>query len=127
VEFCLGLPWQLKTHHGWTKQILRRALEPTLPSEVIWRRDKDSLMWKVNRLILKERAEVFYQITLGEQVSLKPYVDTTKLMKFWDDYLSRSDEEHADLIWSGIALAIWLRHQRRLVETSNESAVLLIP
>jgi asparagine synthetase B (glutamine-hydrolysing) len=55
--------------------ILRRALEPYLPSEIIWRKDKDSLMWEINRLILKERAEYFYQITLDEQASLKPYVD----------------------------------------------------
>ena len=115
AEFCLGLPWQLKTQHGWTKMILRRAMEPYLPKEVVWRKDKDSLMWEVNRLILKERAEYFYQITLDERANLKPYVDTGKLMKFWDDYLSRGDEENAELIWSGIALAMWLRQQRTLV------------
>ena len=70
VEFCLGLPWQLQTHHGWTKWILRRALEPLLPAEVIWRKDKDSLMWEFNRLILKERADYFYQITLDEKENL---------------------------------------------------------
>jgi len=115
VEFCLGLPWQLKTHHGWTKLILRRALEPHLPSEVIWRKDKDSLMWEVNRLILKERAEYFYQITLDEQANLRPYIDLRKLMKFWQDYLTLGDEKHAELIWSGVALAMWLRHQRRMI------------
>ena len=114
VEFCLGLPWQLKTRRGWTKMILRRAMEPYLPAEVIWRRDKDSLMWEVNRLILKERAEYFYQITCDEQASLKPYVDLKKLMTFWQNYLTRGDEKHADLIWSGIALALWLRRQREL-------------
>jgi asparagine synthase (glutamine-hydrolysing) len=126
AEFCLGLPWQWKTQHGWTKLILRHALEPLLPSEVVWRRDKDSLMWEVNRLILKERAEYFYQITLDEQANLKPYVDTAKLMKFWEAYLTRGEEEHAELIWSGIALAMWLRQQRRLVHISNESAESLI-
>jgi asparagine synthase (glutamine-hydrolysing) len=114
AEFCLGLPWHLKTRRGWTKLILRRALEPYLSSDVIWRRDKDSLMWEVNRLILKERAEYFYQITSDEVPSLKPYVDTGKLMKFWDAYLIRGEEEQAESIWSGVALAMWLRHQRNM-------------
>lgn len=112
AEFCLELPWQLKTQRGWTKMILRRALEQELPSEVIWRKDKDSLMWEVNRLILKERAEYFYQITFDEQANLKPYVDIGKLMEYWDDYLILGEEKHAELLWSGIALAMWLRHQR---------------
>ena len=114
AEFCLGLPWQLKTHRGWTKMILRRAMEPYLPAEVVWRRDKDSLMWEVNRLILKARAEYFYQITCDEQSSLKPYVDLGKLMQCWQEYLTRGEEKHSEWIWSGVALAMWLRRQRDL-------------
>ena len=114
AEFCLGLPWQLKTRRGWTKLILRRAMEFMLPSEVIWRKDKDSLMWEVNRLILKERSEYFYQITLDEQANLMPYIDLRKLMKFWQDYLTLGDEKHAGLIWSGVALGMWLRHERNM-------------
>jgi asparagine synthase (glutamine-hydrolysing) len=114
AEFCLGLPWQLKTRGGWTKMILRRAMEPYLPSEVIWRKDKDSLMWEVNRLVLKARAEYFHQVTLDQETNLRPYVDTPKLKKYWQDYLTHGDETHVLLIWSGIALALWLRRHRHL-------------
>jgi asparagine synthase (glutamine-hydrolysing) len=114
AEFCLGLPWQLKMQRGWRKMILRRALEPDLPSEVIWRRDVDSLMWEVNRLILKSRAEYFYQITLDEVANLKPYVNLGKLMKAWQGYLTSGDETHAEWLWSGVALAMWLQQQRKL-------------
>jgi asparagine synthase (glutamine-hydrolysing) len=115
VEFCLGLPWQLKTRRGWTKMILRKAMEPYLPHEVVWRRDKDSLMWEVNRLILKERKDYFYQATQDEQTHLQPYVDMRKLNRFWDEYLTHGDETHSHLIWSGIALAFWLRRHRNMV------------
>jgi asparagine synthase (glutamine-hydrolysing) len=114
VEFCIGLPWYLKTYRGWTKNILRRAMEPYLPPNVIWRKDKDSLMWEVNRLILKERAEYFYQITCDEQANLKPYVNLGKLMKAWHEYLTAGDEKHAEWLWSGVALAMWLRRQREM-------------
>jgi asparagine synthase (glutamine-hydrolysing) len=34
------LPWQLKFHGGQTKYILKRALEPVLPREIIYRKKK---------------------------------------------------------------------------------------
>jgi asparagine synthase (glutamine-hydrolysing) len=115
AEFCLGLPWRLKTQHGWTKYILRCSMEPYLPANVVWRTDKDSLMWEVNRIILQNKAKHFHQITLDEKESLKPYVDIQKLEKIWRQYLKNNDETHADLIWSGIALAFWLRRHRNMV------------
>jgi asparagine synthase (glutamine-hydrolysing) len=115
VEFCVGLPWQLKTRKGWTKLILRKAMEPYLPQEVVWRRDKDSLMWEFNRLILKERRDNFYQVTQDEEAHLKPYVDMRKLHGFWQEYLTQGNETHAEQLWSGIALAFWLRRHRNMV------------
>ena len=69
-------------------------------------------MWEFNRLILKERAEYFYRTMVDEQAHLKPYVDMGKLLKFWSDYLTLGDEKHAEMLWSGVALAFWLRLQR---------------
>ena len=92
----------------------------SLPAEVIWRRDKDSLMWEVNQLILKARAEYFYQITLDEQGSLKPYVDLKKLMQAWQQYLTQGEENHAGWIWSGVALAMWLRRHRNMKDHLHE-------
>jgi asparagine synthase (glutamine-hydrolysing) len=115
VEYCLGLPWHLKTWHGWTKILLRRAMEQYLPPSVIWRSDKDTLMWEYNRLILKNRADYFYQVTLDERENIKPYVDIQKLEKFWREYLTDGIEDHAVQIWSSMALAFWLRRHRNMV------------
>ena len=117
VEFCLALPWHLKTRRGWTKYILRRAMEPYLPSEVIWRRDKDSLMWEFNRIILKARADYFHQATLDEKENLKPYINLQKIEDFWHEYLILGDENHSEMLWSGVALAFWLRRQRHMNST----------
>jgi asparagine synthase (glutamine-hydrolysing) len=40
VEYCISLPAAHKIHDGWTKYVLRRAMEDVLPSEIAWRRDK---------------------------------------------------------------------------------------
>ncbi len=40
VEFVFSLPAQLKMHEGWTKFILRKAMDKKLPDEIVWRKDK---------------------------------------------------------------------------------------
>ncbi len=37
------------------------------------------------------------------------------LKSIWQDYLTQGEEKHADQIWSGIALAFWLRRHRNMV------------
>jgi len=40
VEFIFSIPSDLKIRDGWTKYILRKSMETTLPQEIIWRKDK---------------------------------------------------------------------------------------
>jgi asparagine synthase (glutamine-hydrolysing) len=40
VEFLFTLPPHLKIHQGWTKWLLRKAVDSKLPKEIAWRKDK---------------------------------------------------------------------------------------
>jgi asparagine synthase (glutamine-hydrolysing) len=40
VEFLFSLPSEYLLKSGWTKYILRKSLEDTLPPEIAWRKDK---------------------------------------------------------------------------------------
>lgn len=40
VEFLFTLPGDLKIKQGWTKWLLRKAMEDLLPKEIVWRKDK---------------------------------------------------------------------------------------
>lgn len=40
VEMTLALPTEQKIEGGWTKKILRKAMEPDLPEAIVWRKDK---------------------------------------------------------------------------------------
>ncbi|HEY0059372.1 MAG TPA: asparagine synthase (glutamine-hydrolyzing) [Flavisolibacter sp.] len=40
VEFLFTLPAHLKIRDGWTKWLLRKAVETKLPKEIVWRKDK---------------------------------------------------------------------------------------
>ncbi len=40
VQFIFALPANLKIHDGWTKWILRQAMDKHLPAAITWRKDK---------------------------------------------------------------------------------------
>jgi asparagine synthase (glutamine-hydrolysing) len=40
VEFVFSLSSSLKIHDGWTKWLLRKAMDKKLPDEIVWRKDK---------------------------------------------------------------------------------------
>lgn len=40
VDYVFPIPAVYKTHNGWTKWLLRLAVEDLLPKEVVWRKDK---------------------------------------------------------------------------------------
>ncbi len=43
IEFCARLPLEQRLSQGWTRVILRRAMEATLPPEIQWRTAKQDL------------------------------------------------------------------------------------
>lgn len=115
VEFCLGLPWRLRSQRGWSKMILRRAMEPLLPPEVTWRKDRTHLNWPFSLEILQQRKEYFWQALDEGRLPLSQYLDFPKLEANWRLFFSSGDQDAAGLIWDGIALALWLRRQERFL------------
>ena len=57
VELCLGLAPRLKLRCGWTRWILRAAMEGTLPEAVRWRERKADIAEAMRRGLLRRQAE----------------------------------------------------------------------
>ncbi len=56
VEFIFSLPSNLKIHDGWTKWLLRKAMDKKLPDEIVWRKDKvgyepPQKLWMENKIL----------------------------------------------------------------------------
>ena len=56
VEFIFSLPSNLKIHDGWTKWLLRKAMDKKLPDEIVWRKDKvgyepPQQQWMENKIL----------------------------------------------------------------------------
>lgn len=80
VEWLFTLPPHFKIHQGWTKWLLRKAVEPRLSTEIVWRKDKVGFeppqkLWMVNESVLEAiqeaKALLVENDILDESVLLK--------------------------------------------------------
>lgn len=55
-----------KIRDGWTKWVLRKAMEDMLPKEIVWRRDKVAFATPESKMVLAAWHECGHQLTSGE-------------------------------------------------------------
>jgi asparagine synthase (glutamine-hydrolysing) len=105
VEFLFTLPPHLKIKDGWTKWLLRKAMEHVLPKEIVWRKDKVGFeppqkKWMQNPLVqqrIQESKKILVEKNiLSKAVLNKPVIPTdahaadNKDWRYWSaSYLFR--------------------------------------
>jgi asparagine synthase (glutamine-hydrolysing) len=103
VELGLRVPAAYLFHAGWTKYLLRRAMEPYLPKRIVWRRTKMGFPFAyrpfltAHRLRFESLLPILRRVGIGEEV--------------WGDY-DHLLERPRDL-WRLVSTALWLEASER--------------
>ncbi|MBF0510755.1 MAG: asparagine synthase (glutamine-hydrolyzing) [Candidatus Omnitrophica bacterium] len=87
IEFCLRLPISYLFRNGWTKYILRKAMEPYLPSKIVWRRQKMGFQFPYSRYFKMHRNTFEPVLKAGYPDCDYQQMLTTDPIKLWR-YLS---------------------------------------
>jgi asparagine synthase (glutamine-hydrolysing) len=95
--------WRL--HQGWTKWVLRKAMEGTVPDAIVWRRDKvgfetPEATWV--RQWCQGAPDLF-----GEKAYSGPYLDLGAVRRKLASWTAEAGV--ARLLWRCINLETWLR------------------
>jgi asparagine synthase (glutamine-hydrolysing) len=110
MEFCLALPPDQKLHHGWTRVVMRRAMNPMLPAEVCWRVGKADLSPNFKRRLWDHDRDILEDVIVKDPQVLADYVDIAALRAAYRRYVSQPmAESDALTIHSTVTLALWLR------------------
>ncbi|MDC0534933.1 asparagine synthase (glutamine-hydrolyzing) [Francisellaceae bacterium] len=101
VEFNVNLPLEFKIQNGWTKYILRQAVNPILPKEVVWRKNKFGFQAPENkwyeRIIRSAEIEQFvFNQSIVKYVLSKACLDTKDLKQF-----------PKKMLWRLLSIAYW--------------------
>lgn len=103
VEFGLRLPIEYVFKNGWTKYLVRKAMEPFLPPEIAWRREKMGFRFPYRLYFAQERA-VFEPLLQGFYRSYPEYGPAGNY-----EELMREDPL---LLWRIISTAVWLNRTK---------------
>jgi asparagine synthase (glutamine-hydrolysing) len=104
AEFCLALPGRLKLRDGWTRWVMRRAMEGILPHEVQWRVEKSNLSPMLTRgLSLYGRTAIDNLLAAPDTIA--PYVDLDYVRSAWSRFSSQPDPRLVMTLWLPLVLA----------------------
>lgn len=120
IEKLVRLPMTYKLNGGWTKYVMRRAMEPDLPAAITWRKDKQGFInpesdWLKHDLraaiqaVFKDpSSHIYRQNIISREQMLKKYA------AFCAQPPDRGAIAYKD-IFAPLALEIWLRRFEKYI------------
>jgi asparagine synthase (glutamine-hydrolysing) len=107
VEFCLALPTEQKVRNGWTRSVVRRALDGSLPPEVQWRLGKSNLAPNMRRSLLTFDRAVVEDTCADNPPLISDYVNIAKLCGLFEQCCN-GRESGAFILFKAALLRGWL-------------------
>ena len=110
VEFCFALPAEQKLRDGWTRLVLRHAMQDILPPEIQWRGGKSDLSANFNQGFSGADRHLVEEVLSIDNQLIASYVDLPALRQIYQRYTSRGNNQDGMTVWRAVSLALWLRH-----------------
>ncbi|MDY0039053.1 MAG: lasso peptide isopeptide bond-forming cyclase [Desulforhabdus sp.] len=110
LEFCLALPLSHRFRDGWNRAILRRAMQGTLPSDVLERLSKGNLSANFKLKLLDNEKELLEKIIMKEPALIEKYMDLASLRASFERYMSKplGTTQEAVTVFLAANLFAWL-------------------
>jgi asparagine synthase (glutamine-hydrolysing) len=114
IEFCLAIPTYQQIKGGWSRWVLRNAMDGLLPEEVCWRKGKSNLSPTFWKGLLEFESKRFNEIANCFPDTLGPFLDKGAVQasnhRFQDGKGNANDFQ---LLWQAAVLDSWLRNQKK--------------
>lgn len=111
IEFSLAIPPTQQLKNGWTRMIIRRALDDVLPEKIQWRPWKTTM----NQAFIDALSSVDSELSalVDEPTAVEPYLNTAKLAEMYEGFHTDSDMQNARALWNILSLSVWLEETDR--------------
>ena len=125
VEFCLSLPSDEKLRDGWSRSILRRAMEGVLPPAVQWRRDKVNFGPAIAHGMLTRHRDLLQEIIYENRGSVGVYIDLGEVAAAYERIAKKpevADGLDIQMVWQTTMLALWLGQRDEAIKEEIAAA-----
>jgi asparagine synthase (glutamine-hydrolysing) len=108
VEFLYGLDPELKIRNGWTKAVLREALDGVLPEVVRWRVDKMGFVTPEDIWFRTSLREMTRDILSDSRTRARGYLNVEAALKEFEAH-EAGRKNISFTIWRWLNLELWCR------------------
>jgi asparagine synthase (glutamine-hydrolysing) len=113
AEFCLSLPAGQKLRQGYSRYVMRRAMQDWLPEAIRWRTGKVYLGHNFRRQLLHRDRPLLERALVEDRYALEPYLQLEAVQELWDrscrvNGLTCYTRDILDLLWKATGLGLWL-------------------
>ena len=113
MELCLALPADQKLRGGWSRLVMRRAMDGLLPESVRWRSSKANLAPNFKRRLLGNDRNLLAEMVTGQSGVIEEYVDLSALRRAYDRCGSEPvAEADALTVFAAVVLGLWLQRAK---------------
>lgn len=114
VEFCLAIPGSQKISQGFTRMIMRRALQGILPEDIRWRTDKGDLSWAFRSGLQRGLETLASRLASPSDDFIKKFFDVAILKRMVERTKSDSMlDKDLLILFLAAVLSAW-NHQQRM-------------
>ena len=120
IDLMLRTPDDYKLRKGWTKYCLRKAMQPFLPAEIAWRKDKKGFSNPQGEWLKSElRQPVREAFGTDSLLHRKGIMESAALLRKYDRYCGQKPERGS--IWyreifAPFSLELWMRRYAEWID-----------
>lgn len=114
VEYCYGIPSDMKFKFGWSRYIQRKSMDGIIPKEIQWRHKSESLEKVYEANLLRFEKQRLDQIIQTSNSTLNQFVDMNNLCEIYGQKFVKNTAEYESIdIWLSVLLSIWLENYQK--------------
>ncbi|MDP3484746.1 MAG: asparagine synthase (glutamine-hydrolyzing) [Methanobacteriaceae archaeon] len=114
VEFCYGIPTEMKVKFGWNKYILRVAMDNIIPPEIQWRRSKGATDQVFYNNFISFDKNLLENIIYENKQIIQKWVELDKVTEIYENYKKNKCETNLLQLWFITILFLWLKESEDL-------------
>lgn len=109
VELCLSFPAEQKIRRGWTRYVMRRAMEGILPASIQWRGPKTSLHPGWSHAWRSHQNGRIEALLTHPSPAIDRYLDPVRVLEQHRRFnAGETDIMEGRPLWRALSLALWL-------------------
>ena len=121
VEMLIPAPASYKLQKGWTKYVMRCAMEPLLPAAIAWRKDKQGFVNPEGEWIKRElRSQILERYLVPDaRIFEMGIIDRNALLERYERYCRQEPQQGSisfGEVFTPVALEVWLRQFGPFIE-----------